>query len=105
MSRVGEEETAAGGRNASYVLVVQGSWVEPSESERDIKWVCDCWQAMRAHASGGVYVNIMTADEGEERVLETYGPKKYQRLVTLKNKYDPCNQFRSNQNIKPSVNT
>lgn len=58
---------------------------------------------MRAHASGRVYVNIMTADEGEERALEAYGPKKYQRLVALKNKYNPGNLFRSNMNIKPSV--
>lgn len=42
---------------------------------------------------------------GEERVPEAYGPKKYQRLVTLKDKYDPGNMFRSNMNIKPSVNT
>ncbi|MCH9047312.1 MAG: BBE domain-containing protein [SAR324 cluster bacterium] len=60
---------------------------------------------MRVHASGGVYVNFIPAVEGEERVLEAYGPKKYQRLVALKNKYDPGNMCRSNMNIKPSVNT
>ena len=46
-----------------------------------------------------VYVNLLGV-EGEERVKEAYG-KSYSRLVTLKNKYDPNNLFRLNQNIKP----
>ena len=40
-------------------------------------------------------------DEGEERVKKTYGDN-YERLVTIKKKYDPDNFFRVNQNIKPS---
>jgi FAD/FMN-containing dehydrogenase len=40
-------------------------------------------------------------DEGEERVKATYGDN-YQRLVETKNKYDPDNLFRVNQNIKPN---
>jgi FAD/FMN-containing dehydrogenase len=40
-------------------------------------------------------------DEGEERVKKTYGDN-YERLVTIKNKYDPDNFFRVNQNVKPS---
>ncbi|MEE8555684.1 MAG: FAD-binding oxidoreductase [bacterium] len=105
VSRVGEEDTAAGGRNAAYILVVNGGWLDPSEDKQHVRWGRETWQAMRIHASGGVYVNFIPADEGEKRVLEAYGPKKYQRLVALKNKYDPGNMFRSNQNIKPSVNT
>lgn len=31
-----------------------------------------------------------------------FGPEKYERLVALKDKYDPVNLFRLNQNIKPS---
>ena len=53
----------------------------------------------------GVYVNYLgqEADEGTERVKAAYGPAKYERLVALKNKYDPTNFFRLNQNIKPTV--
>jgi FAD/FMN-containing dehydrogenase len=40
-------------------------------------------------------------DEGEGRVKATYGDN-YERLVAIKNKYDPDNFFRVNQNIKPS---
>ena len=43
-----------------------------------------------------------SADTGDERVRATYGDEKYARLVALKDKYDPENLFRLNQNIKPS---
>ena len=42
-------------------------------------------------------------DEREERVRAAYGAREYERLVALKNKYDPTNFFRLNQNIKPTV--
>jgi len=41
-------------------------------------------------------------EEGEDRVKATYG-ENYERLVEVKNKYDPTNLFRVNQNIKPTV--
>jgi FAD/FMN-containing dehydrogenase len=46
-----------------------------------------------------VYVNNL-GDEGDDRVKAAYG-ENYDRLVTLKHKYDPDNLFRLNQNIRP----
>jgi berberine-like enzyme len=43
------------------------------------------------------------ADEGAERVKSAYGSEKHARLVAIKQKYDPINLFRLNQNIKPSA--
>lgn len=62
------------------------------------------WNAIQPFSSGGVYVNYLgrEADEGAERVKAAYGPQKYRRLVELKNKFDPNNLFRFNQNIKPT---
>jgi FAD/FMN-containing dehydrogenase len=64
-------------------------------------WTKQYWEALHPYSAGGGYVNFMM-DEGEERVKATYGDN-YARLVTIKNKYDPGNLFRVNQNIKPGV--
>ena len=56
---------------------------------------------MRPYSTGGVYVNFL-GEEGEDRVMAAYGPAKYGRLVALKNRYDPTNFFRLNQNIRPA---
>ncbi len=59
---------------------------------------------MEPYSTGGVYVNYLgqEADEGADRIKAAYGSEKYQQLVALKDKYDPTNLFRLNQNIKPT---
>jgi FAD/FMN-containing dehydrogenase len=47
-----------------------------------------------------VYVNFV-GSEGEDRIKAAYPPETYERLVALKNRYDPDNLFRLNHNIKP----
>jgi FAD/FMN-containing dehydrogenase len=101
VSRVDEHATAAGNRRAQFVLNIQSSWLEPGESPRHIQWTREFWTAMRPFSTGGVYVNLLSQDEGEERVVAAYG-SNYNRLVALKSKYDPTNLFRVNQNIKPA---
>jgi berberine-like enzyme len=49
----------------------------------------------------GVFLNFV-APEGNDRVRASYGPV-YDRLVAVKDKYDPTNLFRLNQNIPPSA--
>jgi FAD/FMN-containing dehydrogenase len=45
-------------------------------------------------------VNFQTADETDERTVESYRDN-YQRLEAIKAKYDPTNLFRVNRNIRP----
>jgi len=101
--RFGETDTPAGNRNAAYVLNVAASWEDPTQTDEQIAWSRGCWSDMQQFSTGGVNVNFLTGEEGNERVFAAYGAANYQRLVELKNKYDPQNMFRLNQNIPPSV--
>jgi hypothetical protein len=97
--RVPKGETAFVHRDAAFVLNVIGTWADPAETERQQQWVREFWAAMERF-SNGVYVNFL-GDEGEQMVRAAYDPDTYQRLATVKQKYDPSNFFRVNQNIKP----
>lgn len=105
VNRVGQDITAFNHRQARFNLLVLGMWEDVATNDTNIEWVRTLWDAMQPFSSGGVYVNYLgqTSDEGDERVKAAYGPAKYERLVAIKNKYDPTNLFRLNQNIKPTV--
>lgn len=96
-------ETAYGHRDAEYNLLFISEWLDPGESEIHVRWTRELWQALRPFATGGVYVNNIgrEADDGADQIKAAYG-SSYPRLVALKNKYDPTNLFRHNQNIKPT---
>ncbi|MDQ3058436.1 MAG: FAD-binding oxidoreductase [Pseudomonadota bacterium] len=87
-------------RDARYVMNVHGRWDDPADDERCIGWARDFFKASAPFASGGVYVNFLTADEGE-RVQLAYG-QNYERLAQVKRQYDPANLFSTNQNIRPA---
>ncbi|MDQ4076072.1 MAG: BBE domain-containing protein, partial [Chloroflexota bacterium] len=103
MSRVDEMALAASHRDAAFVAAINNGWTDPAENERQVKWTRDFWQSMRPFSSGGTYVNFLSEGEEPARVRAAYGPEKYERLVALKNKYDPTNFFHVNQNIQPTV--
>ena len=103
LARFGETDTPAGNRNAAYVLNVAASWEDPTHTDEQITWARGCWSDMQQFSTGGVNVNFLTGEEGDKRVRAAYGDANYKRLVEIKNKYDPHNMFRLNQNIPPSV--
>ena len=51
--------------------------------------------------TGRAYLNFI-GEEGEDRVRAAFGPEIYAWLQALKDRYDPTNLFRLNQNIKPT---
>jgi len=99
-ARIGKNETAWNYRDATWTQVMVGVDPDPANNDKTISWTKSYWDALHPYSAGGAYVNFMM-DEGEERIKATYGDN-YQRLVEIKNKYDPDNLFRVNQNIKPS---
>jgi FAD/FMN-containing dehydrogenase len=99
-TRVSPTDTAFPHRQYSYNFFVWSNWENPSESEKNIQWTRACWEAMRPFLAAGSYGNYVS-DEGDAFARAAYGPN-YDRLVALKNKYDPTNFFRMNHNIKPT---
>ena len=87
-------------REESYVISMLAAW-DGGEAQRHIAWTHASRRALSPFASSGVYVNFL-GNEGEERVRAAYGAN-YERLVALKNTYDPTNFFSLNQNIRPTV--
>ena len=102
IQQVDEHASAAGNRDAAYVLNIQSAWEDPGETDRHIAWTRAFWRDMEPYATGGVYVNFLSEGEGDARVRAAYAGN-YARLVELKNAYDPTNLFRMNQNIQPTV--
>ena len=73
---------------------------EEDVGEREKQRTQDLFDALEPYHYGE-YVNFLM-DEGQERVREAYGEGKHERLVALKDRFDPENVFRMNQNIAPS---
>jgi hypothetical protein len=101
VARVGEEETAFGGRSAGLTFNIAGITETEAGFEEERQWARNFWSALVPYHTS-VYVNFLM-EEGEERIRQAYGAKKYDRLKSLKRRYDPGNLFRLNQNIRPDV--
>ena len=102
MSRVGETETAYAGRDAPFLVTGEASWTDPAQSDEAIAWGREFWAAMERHSTGGVYLNFPGLGEEKEALVRAGYGVNYDRLATLKAKYDPANLFRMNLNITPA---
>lgn len=99
MSRVPVSATPFRGRDVPLLYSIDLVWDDPADSERNIGWARDYIKALQPYSAGGLYTNFASDPEA---AAAAFGAN-HQRLVELKNKYDPQNLFRSNQNIKPAV--
>jgi hypothetical protein len=100
VARVGDDETAFNGRTAAFTYNIGVSTETAAGFDEEREWVRGFWDALEPWHQG-VYVNFL-GDEGGDRVRQSYGAAKYDRLQALKSKYDPDNFFRINQNIPPA---
>jgi hypothetical protein len=87
-------------RNPGYSLLIAAQWLDPADTDRHITWARETFRALRPHLTDRCYVNNLSADD-RGSVAQVYG-SNYDRLVTIKRRYDPENVFRLNRNIDPS---
>ncbi len=100
-SRVSNRDTAWNFRGATWAMVIAGIDADPANNSKITRWAKDYWAALHPYSAGGAYVNFMM-EEGEDRIKATYGDN-YEKLATIKEKYDHGNLFKVNQNIKPAM--
>ena len=93
------DETAYPHRDAEFVMNVPVQWDDPARDEECIAWARELHDAMTPHATGGVYSNFVAEKGGDARAAYR---ENYDRLVEVKNAWDPENLFRLNHNVEPT---
>ena len=102
MQRVEAGATAFGDRSMPFMLSLDAIWGHSENDEANIAWVREMWSDMQRHSTGRMYLNFPGFGEGDTLVRDAFGSDTYQRLQAVKQKYDPKNAFRMNQNILPN---
>jgi hypothetical protein len=101
---VAPDATAFGHRDARYNLILLTDWTAPRDTEVNVTWTRELWEALRPYATGGVYVNNIGQEaDGDGALFRAAYGGNYPRLAAMKHTYDPTNLFRHNQNSKPAV--
>jgi FAD/FMN-containing dehydrogenase len=100
-ARVAPDATAYPHRGGIH-MGIYSLWHDAAQDAPNIQWVRRVWDAVQPHTPGGVYVNELGDDEGNDRVRQAYGAN-YRRLAQIKAKYDSKNLFRLNANILPAT--
>jgi len=102
MSRIGETETAYGGRETQFLVTAEASWTDPAQDDEAIGWAREVWDAMEPYTTGRVYLNFPGLGEEKDELARAGYGENYERLAALKATYDPDNLFRMNINIPPA---
>ncbi len=97
--RVDPGATAFGLRGNQWDFDIISQWTNPGEAALHVQWTRQFWAAAEPFTTGAVYVNHIAEDE-PGRVPAAFGGN-YDRLVSIKTRYDPSNLFRLNHNIEP----
>lgn len=100
VAAVPPDGTAYGNRDARYEVSVWAGWTDPNRTDEYMAWGRGLARELDRHSRASGYINYID-DAGEDAVRAAYGDR-YARLQALKDRYDPDNVFRLNQNIKPA---
>jgi FAD/FMN-containing dehydrogenase len=95
VSRVPPEATAAGHRDARYIVVIASAWDEPSADEANIGWVRDTWRRIHERSGRGGYINFLTEDAGLEEQTRALSGVDRDRLDAIRRRYDPDGLLRA----------
>jgi FAD/FMN-containing dehydrogenase len=100
VTRVPIEAAAVAQRAEGFNLLIPGVWMDPAETDVNIAWTRETYDALRPYFRESRWLNYLGDDEPADATRAAYGPN-YDRLVEVKRQYDPGNVFHLNHNIQP----
>ncbi|MDR2983316.1 MAG: FAD-binding oxidoreductase [Nocardiopsaceae bacterium] len=101
--RVDPSATAFAHREPGYSLLIVSQWQDAHETDANIAWAKETFEALHPYLADRQYLNNLPADDG--RIARGLWGANYERLLAVKRRYDPCNTFRLNHNINPALST
>lgn len=101
LDRVPNDATAFSRENGAYMFGMLSLWAEPALDDQWITCTRNGYARIAPHMTEHAYLNL-TMDSDDARIREAYGSEKYDRLVRLKDRWDPENLLRFGKNIPPS---
>jgi FAD/FMN-containing dehydrogenase len=101
IARVAANATAFPQRHVLSNVLALVFWRFGDDSTPHVQWIRNYWTRLEPFADG-FYVNDTAADATAAAIQANYR-QNHERLVQVKNQYDPKNLFRLNANVKPAV--
>ena len=101
IARVPASATAFAQRDIMANMLCAVGWRHGDDPSAHIQWIKQYWPALERFTQG-FYVNDLDIEASSTAVGANFR-QNHQRLVAVKNKYDPKNLFRLNANVKPTV--
>jgi FAD/FMN-containing dehydrogenase len=103
LSRPPADLNPMGRSDSRFIMYGLGATPTPEMAQAVQAYLAYIAETVSSHASGATYVNFMDLyGTTLERVRAAYSPEDWERLIALKERYDPTNLFRFNRNIPPS---
>jgi hypothetical protein len=105
LTRTADRLSTMGKGDSRFIMNGIGPAFTPEMAEGVMAYLTRVAEATRPFQTGDTYVNFMELEGASaQRVRAAYAPEDYERLVALKDRYDPQNLFRFNRNIAPTQN-
>jgi FAD/FMN-containing dehydrogenase len=103
VSRIDRASMALNIPDTRWMYFCEADSFDDQQQQAEIAWARRFLASMRPWSVDQAPPNFLEPDEGTRRVRSSFGEAKFQRLVALKNRYDPENVFRLNVNIPPTA--
>ena len=99
MARVPADATAFAHRDSKIMVNIAAMYTGPEEKAALNTWATDFVKVLQQE-DRGAYINFLSEEE-KEQIHTAYPKATWDRLVSIKTRYDPTNLFRLNHNIPP----